>query len=535
MSGEYGEAAILSGTPASAGVAFGRVFLYTEQRFTREAGTPAEEARSFAEAVETAHRELGRLVDQSDSLASEIIEFQSMLLEDDELLDPVRARIERGETADLAWTAILDSEIADYRDTENEYMKARASDLVDLKDRVLRVLASGNGALAATPDAGSIVLADDLNPSAFLEWDWSTLRGLALRRGSATSHVAILARARGIPMIVGLGKTSGVNVGDSVVVDGEEGTLERGDNELLRKIYRTRAAAVRALERKAESVLREQAYTRSGKRIRVFINVDDPAILEGVDPDICDGIGLTRTEFLFRSNDLPSEDDQFAIYRKIVKWADGRPTVIRALDAGGDKPIPGITYRHESNPFLGMRGIRILLTNRRVFRAQLRALARAASLGHVKVMLPMVTTPREFVESKDLLCESISQLKQEGVACAMPEMGIMVETPAAALTAVDWPVDFYSIGSNDLIQYVTASSRDNPKLEELADPLNPGVLELIERTIDAGRERGAEVSLCGDMASTPDHIPRLLALGLDTLSVAIAQVGQVKLAIQDTS
>ncbi len=228
---------------------------------------------------------------------------------------------------------------------------------------------------------------------------------------------------------------------------------------------------------------------------------------------------------------MPDEETQLAAYRRILAWAEGRPVTVRTLDAGGDKPIRGVTADGETNPFLGVRGVRLSFTRPALFRTQLRALARAAAHGPLKVMVPMVTVPSEVERVRALLAEVIAGLAADGVAHAVPELGMMVEVPAAALTAGSFAVDFYSIGSNDLVQYATACARDNPALIALADPANPAILELIGRTVEAGRRRGVEVSLCGDMASEPAMVPLLLERGLRTLSVAPAQIGRVKLAI----
>ena len=259
-----------------------------------------------------------------------------------------------------------------------------------------------------------------------------------------------------------------------------------------------------------------------------MINVEDPDALDELNPEICDGVGLFRTEFLFMGGTLPSEEVQYEAYKRMVLWADGRPVTIRTLDAGGDKPIAGITADGESNPFLGQRGLRLSLANPTRFRIQLRALCRAAALGPVKIMLPMVTIPSELSSAADHLDAALKELEEAGAQFERPALGIMVETPAAALTASDWSADFYSIGSNDLVQYVTACARDNPNVAALASPSNPAVLELIERTVKAGKSRGVEVSICGEMASDPEYVHTLLELGLDTLSVAANSVGRVK-------
>jgi phosphotransferase system enzyme I (PtsI) len=272
--------------------------------------------------------------------------------------------------------------------------------------------------------------------------------------------------------------------------------------------------------------------TRVGIRVQVMINVDDPVLLDELDPTHSDGIGLARSEFLFRADrPLPDEETQLAVYRRLLGWAAGRPVTVRTLDAGGDKPIPGLTLEGERNAFLGVRGLRLSLARPEVFAVQLRALARAAALGPLKVMVPMVTRPDELIEARRLFEAAVAEVRSRGQPAAMPPFGMMVEVPAAALTAEDFPADFYSIGSNDLVQYVVAAGRDDPRVAGLYDPNNRAVLELIARVVEAGRERGVEVSLCGDMASEPALVPHLLQRGLVALSVAPGRLAAVKAAI----
>jgi phosphotransferase system enzyme I (PtsI) len=245
-----------------------------------------------------------------------------------------------------------------------------------------------------------------------------------------------------------------------------------------------------------------------------------------------DGIGLVRTEFLFHDRErLPDEDEQYTVYHQIAKWAAGRPVTIRTLDAGGDKPIAGLTRAGESNPFLGVRGVRLSLRRPEVLMVQLRALVRAAVHGNVKVMVPMIALPDELERCRQLLAQAVRELQASGVQAAMPPLGMMVEVPAAALTLADFDADFYSIGSNDLLQYLMAASRDEPELAALASP-GPAFWRLLEDMTDYGRAARREVSLCGDLASDAQYVPQLLRRGLRTLSVAPAALASVKAAVR---
>ncbi|HZH08580.1 MAG TPA: putative PEP-binding protein, partial [Lautropia sp.] len=295
---------------------------------------------------------------------------------------------------------------------------------------------------------------------------------------------------------------------------------------------RRREAAIDAV---ADSLRLKSARTADGVPIKVCINLSDLAELESIDPASCDGIGLARTEFLFPADaGLPDEEAQYRAYSRMLEWADGRTVTIRTLDAGGDKPIPGLTVEDESNPFLGIRGLRLSLARPEVFRVQLRSLARAAARGEIRVMVPMVTMTHELARVRQMLNEELAALLQSGVRAARPVVGMMVEVPAAAIMADEFDASFFSIGSNDLAQYVAAVGRDVGALADLASPTQPAMLRLIRHVVDAGNRRGIETSLCGDAASDPAEIAALLGAGLRTLSVAPAQLSRVKLAIAGT-
>ena len=524
---------VVKGLPASGGAALGVCHVLRTERLRRQPGTPEEELELFDAARADSDAGLQELIEQSCDLGGEILEFQSLLLDDDSITGPVRSRIRAGESADEAWTAVLNGEISEYEKSESEYLASRSSDLRDLRERVLRSM-SAEGLRKSKFDQGAIIVAEALGPSEFLEIDWSRAAGLALAGDSATGHVAILARSRSVPMIVGLGDLGQIADKSAVLLDGEAGSLAFGPVRQLEELHAELSSKSREDREIAQKIALKPARTKSGRRISVLINIGDPAALDEVDPRICDGIGLVRTEFLFAGGELPSEDEQTRQYERIVRWAQGRPVAIRTLDAGGDKPVPGLTVEGESNPFLGVRGLRLSLLNTESFRLQLRAIARSAALGPVKAMLPMVTSVGEFAAASEHLDSALAELNREAVPHRRPELGIMVETPAAALTAHDWPADFYSIGSNDLVQYVTACARDNPKLARLADPAHPAVLELIGRTIAAAKKRGVEASLCGEMAAMPSMAPALIELGLEAFSVDPSSVGRVKMAIAET-
>jgi phosphotransferase system enzyme I (PtsI) len=522
----------LTGRPASPGLAIGPVTVLTTAVANRTAiGDPAQETAALQAAIESATAEIAELIARVQGEAAEMLEFQVAMLEDDALAEGAYGAISVGVAADHAWRSALDAEISGYRAAEDEYFRARAADLADIRDRVLACLSGADTPAKIT--GGSIVAGDDISPTTFLAADWTRGGAIALGAGSPSSHVAMLARARGAPMVVGLGPLSWNGRPPSLaLVDGDAGTVVFDPEPETLRLFEHRMAAANAARAVAEAGRAEPAYTVDGRPIAVLLNIAAPEDLAGLDPAICDGIGLVRTEFLFEaSQGLPDEDTQYAVYRRILDWAEGRPVTIRTLDAGGDKPIKGLTIEGERNPFLGLRGIRLSLARPEVFRVQLRALCRAAVHGALKVMLPMITVPAEFDRAAAMLDEEFAGLEAKGVACARPPLGIMVEVPAAALRAGDFDAAFYSIGSNDLTQYTMAAARDVGAVADLNDTGNPAVLALIANTVEAGRKRGVEVSLCGDAAADTRLTTALLATGLATLSVSPIAVARLKAAI----
>lgn len=517
----------IEGRSAAPGIALGPlVRLAPVKHDARQYRSAAEEHQALADALGSSQEDLSLLAREAgDAEAEAILAFQIALLEDDSLVAPAFARIADGEAAYRAWSATIDPEIASYEAAEDPYFRARATDLRDLRDRVLRHLA---GEADQIVPAGVILAADDMPPSTFLSTDWRD-GGLVLRRGSPSSHVAILARSRGVPMIVGV-DLDRLDDGSEALLDGETGLLMVNPDAEMRAEY-CRRRAEQAESRKATASFNGPARTAAGEPVRVMINVTGLAELATLDREHVDGIGLMRTEFLFHGRDkLPTEEEQYRIYRRMLEWAGDKPVIIRTLDAGGDKPIAGLTQPDDMNPFLGVRGVRLSLRRPDVFGAQLRALARAAIAGNLKVMIPMVTVPDELDRCRALFEQACDELRRESIEAQMPPLGMMVEVPAAALTIEDFNADFFSIGSNDLIQYVAAASRDEPQLADLTRP-SRAVFGLIRHVISHANWAGREVSLCGDLAGEPGQVAALLDHGLRTFSVAPGALGPVKAAI----
>jgi phosphotransferase system enzyme I (PtsI) len=523
-------AARLLGRPASPGLARGPVVvLAAGGGAARQAGDPAAEAAALRHSIAAAIQSLGRLSVIAGEAGAEILAFQIAMLEDEALAVEAFAAIAAGVAADRAWRTALDKEIAGYETAEDEYFRARAADLTDLRDRVLDDL-TGAGAGMIPP--GSVVFADDLTPSRFLATDW-TGGAIVLANGSPTSHVAVLARGRGVPMVVGVAAAAEAlrpNRGEAIV-DGARGLIVVGPDAADLDAFRSSRRKAADDAARAEAYRFKPAVTADGTPIAVHVNIADAAELDALDPAACDGIGLVRTELLFGGDAPPDEERQLAVYRRIAEWAGGRPVTIRTLDAGADKPIPGLTEAGESNPFLGLRGVRLTLKHPDLFRTQLRALARAAAHGRVEIMVPMVTVPEELLAARALLEEVLAALAAAGVPHARPPLGMMVEVPAAAIAVDRFDADFFSVGSNDLTQYVTAASRDTASVAALANPAHPAVLALIERVAAHGAATGRKVSLCGDAGADPAVLPLFLRRGLRAVSVAPTFLAATKAAI----
>ncbi len=520
------------GITASDGLFMGQVRKLSFALKTRvPTGDLAQEREALETALAQSITELGALMGRVEGEAADILGFQVAMLEDEALAAPAMTAISQGIAADAAWSQAMAAEIAGYESSEDDYFRARAADLKDMRDRVLRHLSGDNHSGAAV---GLVLVGDDLPPTAFLETDWSKGGAIALIKGSTTSHVAMLARARGVPMIVGLGDES-IFSASALIVDGSRGLVIADPDETAQSAFTRDHAELAARHGIERTFLFEPARRKDGGVIDILINVAGVEELDAIDPRSCDGIGLMRSEFLFRDGaPLPDEEQQYRAYRRFLEWAGAKPVTIRTLDIGGDKPIAGLTPSGESNPFLGLRGVRLTLAREDVFRTQLRALARAAVHGTLKVMIPMVTVPEELSRSAQLLQSCVAELRAEGAPCALPPLGIMVEVPAVAVAPdLFREAAFFSIGSNDLTQYVTASSRDDARVAALNDAGHPAVTRLIVAVAQYGRDNDIPVSLCGDMASDTRHLKTLLDCGLTSLSVAPSRLGRIKAALAE--
>jgi phosphoenolpyruvate-protein phosphotransferase/dihydroxyacetone kinase phosphotransfer subunit len=533
----------LSGIPASAGIAIGPLVKLRPaavELAPRAIGSPEAERQRLMAAVGGAQEETRALYEWAKAhLGGDeagIFDAQSLFLEDPELAGGVaRVLVEDGVGAEFAWQAET-TKLADrLQALDDPYLRARAADVTDVAARVLRRLTGQASGVTALGEP-AILAAHDLTPSEVRDFDPAMTLGLCLETGSASAHSVILARARGIPVVAGLGPViSALADGTIVAVDGEQGTVwispDVGQAQALEGRRRNWLAARRA----AELERSRPAATRDGRRVRVFANIS--GVAEAAEAVACgaEGVGVLRTEFLFLGRTAaPGEAEQVAVYGAIAESLGERPLTVRALDIGGDKSVPYVHIGAEANPFLGWRGIRVMLGRRDLFRTQLRAILRAGATRAVELLLPMIASVDELRETKALLREAEAELEREGLPFRKDiRIGVMIEVPAAVAVAdrLAREASFFSIGSNDLIQYVMAADRTNSRVAPMADPFQPAVLRMIRQTIEAGRGGGIEVALCGELAADPVATPLLLGLGLEEFSVSAPLIPELKRAI----
>jgi phosphocarrier protein FPr len=549
----------LEGIAASPGIVLGeaRRLRPPELEIPDEAAGDADsEWRSLDEARAAARREIERARDDVGARASAseaaIFDAHLLLLDDEALLDPARRGVsEEGRSAARAWQSAAGDAARAFEALGDEYLRARAADVRDVAARVLgHVL--GVPAQPTLTDPG-IVIAAELTPGETAALDRDLVLGIATARGTATSHAAILARALGIPAVVGAGDALlGVADATPLVLDGQAGDVLVDPPADEREAYERRRAAAEERRTAARARATEPAVTRDGAMIRVEANLGSPDEVADALAEGAEGVGLLRTEFLFGDRErLPDEEEQLAVYREIAAALRGRPLVVRTLDAGADKPLPALPQPAEANPFLGRRGIRLALAEPEVLRVQLRALVRAAAeQPAIKVLLPMVSTLEELRTARAMLEESRRELaaragaggataaadeQRRAVGMAhTPEVGVMVEVPATAIAADRFApeVDFFSIGTNDLAQYTMAAERGNERVAALADGPVPAVLRLVAQVTAAARPAGRPVAVCGELAGDPEAAVLLTGLGVRELSMAPSRIPEVKEALR---
>ncbi|QCO06722.1 phosphoenolpyruvate--protein phosphotransferase [Azospirillum argentinense] len=524
---------VIAGISASPGVSTGPVWKFQREELTvaETAPDPAAQHRRLDQALAAAAADLRNLHEEfwkkAGAAKAAIFKAHQELLDDPEMVAEAHALIDRGKSAGWAWRAVYEERAGTLAQLADPLLAGRAADLSDVGRRVLRLLAVVTESVAALPDHPVILLAEDLEPSDTAKLDPAKVLGLCTAGGGATSHTAIIARSLDIPAVVAAGPSVlDLENGRAAILDGDGGVLVADPSE--RDRGRAAEARVKVGERReAERLDRyKPAITTDGKRVEVAANISDPAeAVQAVEAG-GEGVGLMRTEFLFLQRDLPpDEEEQFAAYQTMVRAMNGLPIILRTLDIGGDKNVPYLRMPAEGNPFLGVRGIRLCFEREDLFRTQLRAMLRASVEGPVRIMYPMIAAPAELERAK-----AITEAVRRELDVPPVELGIMIEVPSAVMMAdrLAREVSFFSIGTNDLTQYVLAMDRLHPVLAPQADGLHPAVLRMVERTVDAARRAGIWVGACGGVAGDPAGAVLLSGLGVAELSVAIPAVPSVK-------
>ena len=526
---------VLQAIPAAPGIAIGPAHIQVLQVFDYplRGESSAIERERLQKALAEVRQDIEGLIQRSQSKAiREIFITHQEMLDDPELTDEVDSRLKQGESAEAAWMAVIEAAARQQESLQDALLAERAADLRDIGRRVLAQLCGVE--TLAEPDQPYVLVMDEVGPSDVARLDPARVAGILTARGGATAHSAIVARALGIPALVGAGDSVLLLApGTQLLIDGQRGRLHVApDAEALQRATDERDSREQRLL--AASALRHQtAVTQDGHAVEVFANIGESKGVAAAVEQGAEGIGLLRTELIFMAHSqAPDEATQEAEYRRVLDGLDGRPLVVRTLDVGGDKPLPYWPIEKEENPFLGVRGIRLTLQRPHVMESQLRALLRSADNRPLRIMFPMVGSVAEWRAARDMT----ERLRLE-IPVADLQLGIMIEVPSAALLApvLAKEVDFFSVGTNDLTQYTLAIDRGHPTLSAQADGLHPAVLQLIDITVRAAHAHGKWVGVCGELAADPLAVPVLVGLGVDELSVSARSIPEVKARVRELS
>lgn len=528
---------IKKGISASKGYAIGHVFIKSNNKVEiveKKISDIESEKNRLHAAIEKSRQQLTKIKAKAEKdLGADkaaVFESHMMFLDDPEFVGSAENIIvDEKINAEKALENVIDNYIKVFAGIEDEYMKERIADVKDVGNRIIQNLLGNDMTGLADIDKNTVIVAHDLTPSDTAQLDKNKVIAFLTNIGGRTSHSAIMARTLEIPAIVGLHDiVENVKNGDTVIVDGAEGTAIINPDEKTIKEYETKKVEYEKQQEKLRELINVETRTREGKRVEVCGNIGKAKDVEAVLKNGGDGVGLFRTEFLYMDRDsMPTEDEQFEAYKTVVEKMAGKTVVIRTLDIGGDKKLSYLPLPAEMNPFLGYRAIRLCLGRKDIFKVQLRALLRASVYGNLKIMFPMISSLEEFLEAKDVLKECMGELKAEGKKFNDKiETGIMVEIPAAAVNSEELAkyVDFFSIGTNDLIQYTLAADRMNEKVSYLYNPMHPAVLKLIKLTIQSAHNEGKWCGMCGEMAGDERAIPTLVEYGLDEFSMSASSI-----------
>lgn len=522
------------GTGASPGVALGKALviehseLNIEKKNIENVETEVEKLQA---AVEESKKELEQVKERAKvelgEHEAEIFEAHLLVLQDPELIDQTIAKIKDEKVnADFALNEVKEMFVSIFESMDNEYMRERAADIKDVTNRVLRHILGIKVVDLSALSEEVILIAHDLTPSDTATMNKKMVLGFLTNIGGRTSHTAIMARTLEIAAVVGLSDvTENVKDGDFIVFNGETGQVIVNPDEKVINEYRDLKAKFDEEKEALKQLIGKTSITLDGRHVELAGNIGSPNDLEGLIKNDAEGVGLYRTEFLYmdKEDDFPSEEEQYEAYKAVLEGMNGKPIVIRTLDIGGDKELKYFKMDEEMNPFLGYRAIRLCLDRTDIFKTQLRALYRASVHGKLRIMFPMISSLEELLKSKEIIKEVLSEMDAEGIEYAKDvEVGMMIEIPSAAVISdiLAKHVDFFSIGTNDLIQYTCAVDRMNQKISYLYNQFNPAVLRLIKMVIDNAHKEGKWVGMCGEAAGDQRMIPILLGMGLDEFSMS---------------
>lgn len=527
----------LKGIAASDGIAIAKAYLLVEPDLSYEKTEVTDvesEVKRFESALEVSRTELSMIREKAAKDLGEdkaqIFDAHLLVLNDPELTGPIEESIKNSKTnAETALQETTDMFIGMFESMDNEYMRERAADIKDVRKRVLSHLLGVTIPNPALIDEEVVVVAADLTPSDTAQLNRNFVKGFVTDIGGRTSHSAIMARSLEIPAVVGTKEvTASVAKNDIVIIDGLEGNVIIHPTEEQIAHYEKIKSDFALQQAEWDKLKNEKTVSKDGVHVELAANIGTPNDLEGVISNGGEAVGLYRTEFLYMGRDnFPTEEEQFEAYKAVVSGMDGKSVVVRTLDIGGDKTLPYLELPEEMNPFLGFRAIRLCFANEELFRTQLRALLRASVYGNLKIMFPMIATVNEFRQARDILLDEKAKLKAAGTEVSDSiELGIMIEIPAAAVLADQFAkeVDFFSIGTNDLIQYTMAADRMNERVSYLYQPYNPSILRLVKMVIDASHKEGKWTGMCGEMAGDQTAVPLLLGLGLDEFSMSASSI-----------
>ena len=539
----------MKGIGVSPGISIGKAFVLKKTKATisgillNSENETLLEIERFDKAVDSAVIEIEGIRDNAslsdDDLA--ILETQIELLTDPQIKADVIEKIETDKkNANDALIEVISNYVQLFKGMEDEYMRARAADVQDIGNSILKHLTGSGNAQTEKFEPNTIIIAEDIAPSDTLTMDINLIIGFATQVGSRTSHAAIIAKSKGIPAVVGCGgELSTVNTNDVIILDGTTGFVLINPAQELIEEYTLKRDVYREQSIKLKALKDAPAITTDGKEITLLANIGSADDMEAIFENGGEGVGLLRTEMLFMDRtSFPTEDEQFEFYKNVALRSKSKSVIVRTIDIGGDKHLPYFNLPAELNPFLGYRAIRICLDRKDLFITQLKAVLRASIFGDLRIMFPMISNVQEIRSAKNILQESKAELVNDNISFnADIKVGIMIEIPSAAIMAdiLAKEVDFFSIGTNDLCQYTLAVDRMNEKISHLYDPYNPGVLRLISNVIEQGHKHDIEVGMCGEMASDPLATLMLLGMGLKDFSMSAASIPTIKNIIINNS